>query len=689
MLRDKYDLVIIGGGPVGVTAALRASALGRTSILIDATPPRQFQFTGPTGLFSKALRDSALRLDVSVLRSMGIGDVAIWAQVRDLVEQIMRKSGDNNARALALARVPHLRGTGKVLGLPADGAARVRVGVSFSGAVERGTELLAQNCLLATGSVAVRMDGLAGLYSQPVGGHVRVYDSDSIKGLGFLPRSVVIVGGGIIAVEFARIFAALAADVTMVVRAADLPKSLARVGIDRGLGHVLQADLQAAGVTLLFETEVAGAAPTAAGGAPRRGESTQRLEVQLVETGSSTPRPPLLTDLVLTATGRRAVTSGLGLDDIGVHVATNGDVAVGADLQTAACGVYAAGDMVGAPQLASTGIAQAEAAVEAMCGARDCSSGGDASMSPQALLSSSARYPIGIWTIPECAPAPTQTPRRGCTRLTPRRPSLPPRQAAPADCRPPSPLPTRRSPRTDAFVGLTAEAAEEAGLDVVEGVGRYSDSIRGHVHTVGTSAEGEYLPAPLAAAHPPAAHEEEGDGSGASEAGRAGGASELPPLRGPALKLVVERAAPNAVVGVHVFGDNACELVHFGTTLVQGRKTLSDVLAMCYAAVTYHELYKLAARDALATLQADQWRTLYHELDAEGDAEGVLSRDEVVARLAARGTSDEAVADIVKALFVHGTGAASVTREQFVKRAMRLQNALQLELVGDGGLQVR
>ena len=101
MLRDDYDLVVVGGGPVGVTAAMRASALGYNSILIDATPPRQFQFTGPTGLFSKALRDSALRIDVPVLRSMGIGDEAIWEQLRTFVNKILRKSGENNVRALS------------------------------------------------------------------------------------------------------------------------------------------------------------------------------------------------------------------------------------------------------------------------------------------------------------------------------------------------------------------------------------------------------------------------------------------------------------------------------------------------------------------------------------------------------------------------------------------------------------
>ena len=83
-------------------------------------------------------------------------------------------------------------------------------------------------------------------------------------------------------------------------------------------------------------------------------------------------------------------------------------------------------------------------------------------------------------------------------------------------------------------------------------------------------------------------------------------------------------AAPHTVVGVHIFGDDACELVHFGTTLVQAQKTLAEVLQVCYAAVTYHELFKLAARDAIATLQKDAWRRLYRRLDEAGNNNGTL-----------------------------------------------------------------
>eukprot|EP00965_Chrysotila_dentata_P071734 2369769-Pleurochrysis_carterae.AAC.4 len=149
MLRDSYDVVVIGGGPVGITAVLRAATIGRTAILVDATPREQFQFTGPTGLFSKALRDAALRLDVSVLRSMGIGDAAIWAQVRELVDLIKKKAGENNADALTLSRVPHLRGKGALdTGdhESNDGLRTVRVTVSA-----RQCELVkAKNVLLCT-----------------------------------------------------------------------------------------------------------------------------------------------------------------------------------------------------------------------------------------------------------------------------------------------------------------------------------------------------------------------------------------------------------------------------------------------------------------------------------------------------------------------------------------------------------
>ena len=113
---------------------------------------------------------------------------------------------------------------------------------------------------------------------------------------------------------------------------------------------------------------------------------------------------------------------------------------------------------------------------------------------------------------------------------------------------------------------------------------------------------------------------------------------------------------------------------------MQGRKTVADTLALCYAAVTYHELFKLAARDAIAAMQADEWRKLYSALDADGDGTGSLNRDEVTAGLRQRGASDDEVRDIVRSLF---TGSTNVEIELFVRRATRLRDGLQLQLLGD------
>ena len=97
------------------------------------------------------------------------------------------------------------------------------------------------------------------------------------------------------------------------------------------------------------------------------------------------------------------------------------------------------------------------------------------------------------------------------------------------------------------------------------------------------------------------------------------------------------------------------------------------------AAVTYHELYKLAARDAVATLQADRWRALYHELDVAGDGDGRLSRDEVSQRLSELDAPEREADSILRALFT-GSGD-TVGIEQFVRRAQRLQSPLRLDLM--------
>jgi len=558
---QEFDLVILGGGPVGVSAALRAASLGRSAVVVDATPANAVQFAGPTGLFSKALRDCARRLDVSTLRAMGLGDAAVWAQVRESTQRITKKCGADNAARLFAERVPCFRGQGTVVRADSKGVA---VDVAFRRTTRSGsagTTVLAKHALVATGSRAVRFDGVA--YDD------RVFDSDSIKGLDFLPRSVIVVGGGIIAVEYARIFAALDADVTMVVRSTNLPTSLERVGIDKGLAGALSEDLKNAGIKLLFRTEVR---------AVDRGKDG--VTVALSEAGGGAGAGSRTADILLTATGRSAVTEGVFGGDLLNVLAPNGDVAVNARLASPAYArISAAGDCVGAPQLASTGVAQAEAAVDAMF-APDF----DDSLSPEALLASAGKYPVAIWTVPELA-----------------------------------------------FCGVTSAAAKRANLDVVTGLARYADTVRGEI-----------------AASPKA-------------------------YVGPCLKVVVDRAPPHVIRGVHIFGEDAAELVHFGTGLVRDSKTCGDAVDLCYAAVTYHELYKLAARDALSRVRNDALRNAFGAMRGDGK---VLERAAFDAKVGAARAS--------RAIFA---GAPTVKGDAFVKRAARLPAREIDEILAGAGVK--
>merc|ERR1712050_415341 len=89
------------------------------------------------------------------------------------------------------------------------------------------------------------------------------------------------------------------------------------------------------------------------------------------------------------------------------------------------------------------------------------------------------------------------------------------------------------------------------------------------------------------------------------------------------LKLVAKEAYPHRIIGVHIFGDDACELIHYGTTLVQGKKTLAECMSVTYAAVTFHELFKLAAANALSTLEEKTWRKVYGIIFSEETEEKV------------------------------------------------------------------
>ncbi|KAH8044568.1 HI0933-like protein [Aureococcus anophagefferens] len=201
-LAKRYDLVVVGGGPAGVAGALKGAYLGKRVLLVDRPKAPldargvDVAFGGPTGLFSKALRDTAKTLDIQALKAQGLDDEVVWLQVQKMCLQLARNNAETTVALLKKFRVGYQQGTATLLG---DGKVRVdRVG--GAGCVD----VAGAKLLVCCGSVPMRVGGV------PFDGR-RVFDADSINTLGFLPKSVVIVGSGIIAIEYAMIFRKLGA----------------------------------------------------------------------------------------------------------------------------------------------------------------------------------------------------------------------------------------------------------------------------------------------------------------------------------------------------------------------------------------------------------------------------------------------------------------------------------------------
>jgi len=459
-------------------------------VIDDPGDGAKLQLGGPTGLFSKALRDTAAKFDTSLLKAMGMSDRSIWAQVQDMCKQIALGETQNTVRRLRGIQVPRIQGRAVFTG-PNRVELQTRNGKSVRVSADR--------YLLATGSSAFRLKGI------PFDGR-RVFDSDSIRDLSYLPSSVAITGAGIISIEYAKIFAGLGAHVTMIIRDTSFPNAMGRVGVDPEIADALKDDLVESGVELRFDTVVGQFNVPPALCNP--------IGIELRSNSKKKPTGETLeADMYLFAAGRMPNTGDMGLEQAGIQVDDRGRVMVDENLETSARGVYAAGDVLGPPGLASTGIEQGTAAVNAMFGdvyEGEAEQEDARKFDPKSYLSDPDRFPIGIWTSPEVS-----------------------------------------------YIGLIKDRALERGIHAVEGKARYADTTRGRVSR----------------------------------------------SRG-MLKLVVDAEQRDLpVIGVSIFGEDACELVHYGMELVQSKRSLRKVLEATHAAVTYHELYKVAAADIDSQLE--------------------------------------------------------------------------------------
>jgi NAD(P) transhydrogenase len=353
---DEFDLLCVGSGPAGQKAAIQAAKAGFRAAIIE----RDAQVGGSCLLSgtipSKALREQALRYrrmqgSASSLAVELRGDAPLSALLRGV--DIVIGAQDRYLQAqLARNGVELIRGRGVFLD-----ANRIEVQrLDGSRNVVR-----APRVLLATGSrprhvPAIEVD------------HEHILDSDSILSLSYIPRTMVVLGSGVIACEYASIFTALGCAVTLVDKAAE-PLGL----LDPSLRQGFLAAFQAMGGRYQGGAEVAGA----------RFDGFSQVEVQI--RGGA----PLSADIVFAAFGRVANLEGIGLDRLQLAISNRGHVQVNERFETNIPGIFAAGDAIGPPSLACAAADQGRRAALASLG-----------LPPPAVTS---LVPTGVYTIPEIA----------------------------------------------------------------------------------------------------------------------------------------------------------------------------------------------------------------------------------------------------------------------------------------------
>lgn len=343
----KADLVIVGGGPAGYVAALRAAQLGAGVVLLEGAE------VGGTCLNRGCIPTKALLAvahTVESLRQAGRLGVRVegWSldlpAVRRHRERAVRTLRGGVEKLLRDAGVRVVAGWGRLSG---PGRVEVHAGpapAAGGGRAPRAPEpadvLEARNVLLAPGSLPAAPQGLAA---------EGLWDSDAAQRLEKVPERLAVIGGGPVGVEFADLYAALGARVTLV---EVLPRLLPREDAD--LGAALARALERRGVAVHVGTRVAGLEGDGGGGF--------RLKLE----GDGAP-PVVEADAVLVAVGRRPNVAALGLESVGLPA---GWVAVDEAMRTAVPGLLAAGDVTGRHLLAHAASAQGIVAVEAAFGHR-------------------------------------------------------------------------------------------------------------------------------------------------------------------------------------------------------------------------------------------------------------------------------------------------------------------------------
>ncbi len=460
----SFDLVVIGSGPAGEKAAAKAAYFGKSVALIE----KEVSYGGAgvqTGtLPSKTLKETALYLsgvyqkgvfgiDRALGREAGVQD---FMYRKNVVTKDMHRIIKNN---LERHGIEVFNGNASFID---------DHHVKIDGPIEQ--TIRGEFILVATGSYPYQPDHI------PFDGK-RVHDSDTILDIKSFPKSICVLGAGVIGCEYATIFGAMGVK-TFIVN--DRDKILGF--LDKEISEALVAQMKKNDIEILFNNSIEGFE------VPEDENEPLRLALKSGET--------LKVDMFLFAAGRSGNIKGLECKNAGIETGKRETILVDENFRTNIPNVFAVGDVIGFPALASTSMEQGRIAITHMFDTKDLASLADV-------------FPYGIYTVPEVS-----------------------------------------------MIGLTEEQAAEQGISYGTGHSYYRDVARGRIM----------------------GYEDNGF-----------------------LKLIF-RKEDKVVIGVHIMGHNATELIHYGMSLVRNEKTLDYVIGTVFNYPTLHDLFKYASYDGLGNL---------------------------------------------------------------------------------------
>ncbi len=331
-----YDLAIIGGGPGGYVAAERAGANGLSVVLFEKRELggvclNEGCIPTKTLLYSAKVYDTASHGDKYGITASGVAFE--YSKIVERKNKVVRKLVAGIGSKMKAHKVEVVKGEAVITGRSGEGVQIDCAGNSYA----------AKNLLICSGSEA---------FVPPIPGIAEAGDiiltNREILALKEQPKSLVIIGGGVIGMEFASFFNSLGTEVTVVEM---LPEILG--GLDAEISAMTRDVYAKKGVKFNLSCKV-----------------TRMEGNKVVFTDTAGAEQSVTGDKILVSVGRRAVTKGFGLETLGVEL-DRGAVRVDEKMRTNIPGIYAAGDVTGFSMLAHTASREGEVVVNNLCGGND------------------------------------------------------------------------------------------------------------------------------------------------------------------------------------------------------------------------------------------------------------------------------------------------------------------------------